>query len=477
MSIGEMGNGKCGSLHTFVQTHFRATMYSLQALSLSVVGPCRVVALWLMMLLSFGRADAQINTQRVLAMGRSALFYEDYVVGLQYFTMCINAKPYLGEPYYYRALSKFYLGDYLGAESDACRAYELNPYISNLLPLRAICRVNLKHYADAEDDYLKILAKMPNDVNSWHNLLLCQVEQKAYERADSCVREAKKHKIPANDIAALQLVVDNARLGVVTQEASRPSYGKGLFDNKQSQDVAVSIQALYALNYYPSTSSVLTYEAFYGPVDILNHKGIFPCNIFITNSEGYVSEDAIRFHEHDIISTSERIYKLPEASLLYLRRAMDFYHTLNFESAISDLNQVVALDSLNFLGYFLRAQSRASLQLAIRGGHLDGMLSADALIAYGNVIDDLKTTIRLEPQFPYAYYNLGTIYLQLHDYDQAEYFLTKAIEMDVHMPSAYYNRGVARMENKMTEAAMSDLSEAAQRGIYSAYNLINRSAK
>ena len=52
---------------------------------------------------------AQINTDRVMLMGRNALYYEDYVLAIQRFNMVINAKPWLGEPYFYRGLAKFYL--------------------------------------------------------------------------------------------------------------------------------------------------------------------------------------------------------------------------------------------------------------------------------------------------------------------------------------------------------------------------------
>ena len=53
----------------------------------------------------------QINTDRVLLMGRNALYYEDYVLAIQRFNMVINAKPWLGEPYFFRGLAKFYLED------------------------------------------------------------------------------------------------------------------------------------------------------------------------------------------------------------------------------------------------------------------------------------------------------------------------------------------------------------------------------
>ena len=36
---------------------------------------------------------AQINTDRVLAIGRNALYFEDYVLSIQYFNNVISVKP------------------------------------------------------------------------------------------------------------------------------------------------------------------------------------------------------------------------------------------------------------------------------------------------------------------------------------------------------------------------------------------------
>jgi len=67
-------------------------------------------------------ASAQINTDRVMAIGRNALYFEDYVLSIQYFNQVINAKPYLSDPYFYRGLAKINLDDFQGAESDCSEA-------------------------------------------------------------------------------------------------------------------------------------------------------------------------------------------------------------------------------------------------------------------------------------------------------------------------------------------------------------------
>ena len=72
------------------------------------------------------RTSAQCNTDRLMVSGRSALYYEDYVLSIQYFNQVLTAKPYLYEPWFFRGLAKFYLDDFGGAESDVTQAIGLN---------------------------------------------------------------------------------------------------------------------------------------------------------------------------------------------------------------------------------------------------------------------------------------------------------------------------------------------------------------
>ena len=75
---------------------------------------------------------AQYRVDRLITAGRSALFYEDYVLSIKYFNLAIGAKPYLYEPWYFRSVAKFSLDDYMGAESDATEALQLNQYVTDV---------------------------------------------------------------------------------------------------------------------------------------------------------------------------------------------------------------------------------------------------------------------------------------------------------------------------------------------------------
>ena len=99
------------------------------------------IIVFLVALLSVVKANAQYNVDRLIMNGEVALHYDDYVLSIQYFNKVLALKPYLWLPWYDRAVAKFYLDDYIGSESDASKAIDLNPYIEQIFDFRAISRI------------------------------------------------------------------------------------------------------------------------------------------------------------------------------------------------------------------------------------------------------------------------------------------------------------------------------------------------
>ncbi len=128
-------------------------------------------------------AKAQINTDQVLQIGRNALYFEDYVLSIQYFNQVIGAKPYLAQPYYYRALAKFYLDDLKGAEEDASTAIEHNPFITDAYELRGVVRQNLGKGKEAISDYDHALTILPENRGILFNKALAQEQIKQFGEA------------------------------------------------------------------------------------------------------------------------------------------------------------------------------------------------------------------------------------------------------------------------------------------------------
>ncbi|MBR1935872.1 MAG: tetratricopeptide repeat protein [Muribaculaceae bacterium] len=128
-------------------------------------------------------AIAQINADQVLKIGRNALYFEDYILSIQYFNQAITAKPYLAEPYYYRAVAKISLEDYRGAEEDASLSIERNPFIVDAYQVRGVARQNQGKFREAIDDYTAGLKLMPYDKAQLLNLAACQIQTKDFAGA------------------------------------------------------------------------------------------------------------------------------------------------------------------------------------------------------------------------------------------------------------------------------------------------------
>lgn len=263
--------------------------------------------------LSVGDACAQINTDRVMQMGRHALYYEDYVLSIQRFSMVINARPYLAEPYFFRGLAKFYLEDYNGAEQDCNESILRNPYISNYYQLRALCRINQKRYGEAIDDYHKVLDIEPTSKASWHNLVLCHFELKEWERADSAAdqmirywpKESEHYTIKAQ--VAVQRGDTTACLAWIDTALVRNAY----------DGEAWAMRAMISLG-----------------------RG------------QYVQAET---------ELDKAILQLPRVAGNYVNRALARYHQDNLRGAMADYDQAVELDPRNYIGHYNRGLLRAQV--------------------------------------------------------------------------------------------------------------------
>ena len=143
---------------------------------------------------------AQYNVERLIRSGRVAVYYEDYILGIQYFNQAIAQKPYMYEPWQLRAIAKFNLDDYSGAEADATEAIRLNPYISQIFDLRGISRIRQDNFRGAIEDYDKAAVLDPSNQNYLYNRAICRLQLKEYSIAhaelDTIIRRWKRFASP-----------------------------------------------------------------------------------------------------------------------------------------------------------------------------------------------------------------------------------------------------------------------------------------
>lgn len=130
-------------------------------------------------------ANAQVNAEQVMNIGRNVLGMEDYMLAIQYFNQAIKAKPYLPDPYFYRALAKLNLDDYKGAEDDCSKAISLNKFKSEAYKLRGFARQNLDKDSLAVIDYNVGLEYNPTDRQFLFYKGVAETRLKRYDEAAS----------------------------------------------------------------------------------------------------------------------------------------------------------------------------------------------------------------------------------------------------------------------------------------------------
>lgn len=256
---------------------------------------------------------AQINTDRVMMMGRNALYYEDYVLAIQRFNMVINAKPYLHEPFFFRGLAKFYLEDFTGAAQDCTEGIERNPYVADNFQLRGLCRVNIKDYDGAIADYRKVISMEPKSKPSWHNLVLCHFQLKQYAEADSALDQMIRYW-PRD----AELLTMKAQVAIEQGDTVR---GLAFVDSALVVDAydaqAWTMRSMISLN-----------------------RGEY------AQAEGEIDK---------------AILQRPRVAGNYINRALARYHQNNLRGAMADYDQALEIDPRNYLGHFNRGLMRAQV--------------------------------------------------------------------------------------------------------------------
>jgi len=148
-------------------------------------------------------AVGQINTNSVLDLGRNALFFKNYMLSIQYFNRVIEAKPYLAQPFFFRAIAKMQLGDYVGTIADGTAAIERNAFLSEAYGVRAVGYIETKEYEKAVTDYMHLLEINPRETNALYNLSLCYLRMKEYDKAEQTLTELTRYTTEGKERIAL----------------------------------------------------------------------------------------------------------------------------------------------------------------------------------------------------------------------------------------------------------------------------------
>lgn len=323
-----------------------------------------------MLQLSLIGLRAQINTDHMMMVGRNALYFNDYVLSIQYFNQVINAKPYRYDPYFYRGLAKFYLDDFVGAENDCTAAIERNPFVTDCYHVRGMTRMRLGLFDEAIADYRKAISLDPENQGLWHNLALCYGHTERFDAAIGVLDTL--HQIAPTYAPAL-----NIRAQVHVQQGDTAAAYEDLRESMaiDKYDAAVySIRAILSLQQsrYAEAEEDLTYA----------------------------------------------IHLMPTSGD-YINRALARYHQDNLRGAMADYDLALDLDKNSFLAHYNRGLLRAQVgddNRAIEDFDFVIAQEPDNAIAvfnrallrqktgdYAGAEEDLTAVLDVYPDFLYGY--------------------------------------------------------------------------
>ncbi len=253
---------------------------------------------------------AQFNIDRLVRSGRIALQYEDYVLSIQYFNQAISGKPYLYEPWFYRALAKYNLGDYVGAEEDCSRAIAINPYIDGMYDLRAVCRIRQQKYQDAIGDYGNAIRLNPTSRDYWYNRAYCRVQINDYAVAHSDLDSVITRWSKFTEAYSLQAEIY-------------------LHENDTAR----------ATRWLDRTVEINPYDA---------QAWVIKGRIYMARGNWKMADQSL----------GKAIHLKPKTVNNYVDRAVARVNLKNYRGAMSDYDMAIDLDPNNFLAHYNRALLR-----------------------------------------------------------------------------------------------------------------------
>ena len=264
--------------------------------------------------LSAIHVNGQINTERVMNIGRNALQFEDYVLSIQYFNQVIKLKPYWADPYYYRAVAKLSLDDMRGAEEDATACIERNPYFNNVFYLRGFVRHSMGSYSEAIADYKQGLMYNPTDRNLLYSMAIAHVQNEDYAAADSAY-DALFEQYPSYAPGFLM---------------------RGQFNILRGDTIAAQADIDKAVSLDKNMASAYELRA------LLRVKA---------NAD----------YQNALLDMNEAVRLQPKNTGFYINRALVRYYVEDLRGAMADYDYVLTLDPANTMAYYNRGLLRAQV--------------------------------------------------------------------------------------------------------------------
>jgi tetratricopeptide (TPR) repeat protein len=336
------------------------------------------ILLFALTCLCAGSAYAQINTDQVMRVGQNSLYLEDYVLSIQYFNQVIAAKPYMAQPYFYRAIAKISLEDYLGAEEDASTAISYNRFITGAYEVRGVARQNLGKLKEAVADYDLALEQLPESRGILLNKALALEELKEYGKADTTYAELFKYhprydnglvgrarlylamgdtvKASADIDRALELNKNNVNAYVLRADIAINS-AKDYARARSDMDEAIKLQPQYAGYFVNRAYLRYQLDDYFGAMADYDYAiQLDPTNVAALFNRGLLRAE-VNDNNKAIDDFSKVLTLDPDNYKAMYNRALLSKEIADYKGSNADLNRVIEEFPSFSNAYFLRCEN------------------------------------------------------------------------------------------------------------------------
>ncbi|MDE6576659.1 MAG: tetratricopeptide repeat protein, partial [Muribaculaceae bacterium] len=340
---------------------------------------------------------SQVNAEQVMNIGRNVLSMDDYMLAIHYFNQAIKAKPYLSDPYFFRAVAKLSLDDFSGAIDDCTSALERNKFKTEAYKVRGFANQCLGNDSLAIIDYNVGLKNNPVDKYFLFYKAVAQTELKKYNEADSTFKVLLRQYPKFEEGFAAR-----GRLNI-----ERGDTASAIEDLDRAINISKSL-----INPYLMKAEIAWKRKDWEEAGINMDAAI---RLRPEVADLYVNRAFIRYNSDDYFGAmSDYNYALelePDNTSALFNRALLRYEVKDLSRAESDLSSVLSLDPANFHALYNRGLIR-----------MEEQKNREAL-------DDFKAIARKYPKFYPVYYAMAEVNRQAGDMRQAMQLVHHADEL------------------------------------------------
>lgn len=352
--------------------------------------------------------QAQVNAEQVINIGRNVMSMDDYMLSIQYFNQAIKAKPYLAEPYFYRALAKLQLEDYKGAEADATLSLQRNKFRTETYRLRGFARQVQGLDSLAITDYVSGLRYNPRDKYMLYYKGVAETETGRYDDADSTF----------HTLLEMYPHFEEGLAGRGRLNAVRGDTAAAIAD----LDLAIANNALNTQTYLlraELNTKLLKWEEALKDMD--NVIRLQP-----RESDLYLNRAFVRYNLDDFFGAmSDYNYALelnPGNEAALFNRALLRYEVKDLDRSAADLTEVLKMDPTNF-------HARFNLGLV----NLQRKKPREAAVQFAEIL-------KRYPRYHNGYYAMAEAYRDMGDMRSAMSYARQGddlVRKYVHNPTSH----------------------------------------